>query len=126
MLGSPRRPLPAGLAWHVRDVYGVDYGSRSLEVGGPEGLVVAYVGERACKDGWTCSIRRHLDFKHERYAVAPTQAEAMRWAEWWAVPRIEALRAAARARDARLGLGGAFRHAGCGPTPATCYDSRPE
>lgn len=96
----PRR-LPPDLAWWVVDVYGKDYGMRSLEVDGPDGLRVAYVRERACRDGWAATIRRHLDWPGQRSRVAPSQEIAMKWAEWWAVPRMAELREAACQRAER-------------------------
>lgn len=99
MARSPsRRRLPSDLAWWSQTVNGVDYGDRTLEVGGPDGLVVAYVGERACRDGWTATIRRHLEWPGERARVAPSQELGMRWAEWWAAPRMAELREAAQRR----------------------------
>lgn len=94
----PGRPLPDDLAWYRVDASGEDFGTRALRLGGYWGMEVAIVTCRVDGKGWGSTVNRHRESPRP-FVLAPSQRLAMRWAERWALARLDLLRAAATERD---------------------------
>jgi hypothetical protein len=112
-------PLPDDLAWHAVDA--TRGKAWSLRMGGPWGMEVALVNLRADNASWLSEVARYRDWTHRRRAVAHSAPTGRRWAERWALARLEALRAEYARREAtREPVRGQVR---CGSPPAP--DSAP-
>jgi hypothetical protein len=107
-------PLPDDLAWYPADLTRGD--AWSLRLGGPWGMEVALVNRRADGLTWLSGVARYRAWDQRRHAIARSAPTARRWAERWALARLEVLRAEyARREAARQPVRGQIR---CGaPTP---------
>lgn len=82
-----RRPqLPPDFTWQRGFVSGPAT-TRWLHCGAKAVAVVAFHN-----DLWRTSVNRHLDFKRERSAPAPSEDLAIAWVERWAVANADRIR----------------------------------